>query len=383
MFIWGEPLFVTRARFPPAPLRERHKVNPSIFFRPIYKRKCNNKKWLYNLFIHEKAALWYNTIRRGQARKGGCGGVISFERVSKRYGAHEALRDVSFSVPRGQVLGLLGQNGAGKTTLMNILTGCLSASRGAVRVGGFDILAQPREAKRLMGYLPEHAPLYDEMTVRGYLRFACELKEVEKRAIPGHVEAVAEKTGLSDTLGRKIGNLSKGYRQRVGVAQALCGSPEIIILDEPTAGLDPKQSSDMRALIQALSGEHTLVFSSHILGEVQAVCGRVIILHHGAMICDQALDTLRRGEKRLRVRIAGGEATVLPALKQLKSVLGARVERGGEPGVTGAVLSVRGESGEAERELFAALSALQAPLLYLAPVEDSLEDVFLRATTEA
>ena len=308
--------------------------------------------------------------------------MITFEQVSKRYGAHQALKDVSFTVPKGQVLGLLGQNGAGKTTLMNILTGCLSASQGRALAGGFDILTQPREAKRLMGYLPEHAPLYDEMTVRAYLRFACELKEVEKRAISGHVESVAEKTGLGDVLGRKIGNLSKGYRQRVGVAQALCGSPEIIILDEPIAGLDPKQSSDMRALIKALAGEHTLVFSSHLLGEVQAVCDRVIILHHGRMICDQALDALRRGEKRLRVRIAGGEGTVLPALNSLKSVVQARVERGGEPGVTGAVLAVKGEGDAAERELFNALSAIQAPVLYLAPVEDSLEDVFLRVTTE-
>lgn len=308
--------------------------------------------------------------------------MISFDRVFKRYGAHEALRDISFTVPKGQVLGLLGQNGAGKTTLMNILTGCLSATRGKAAVGGFDILTQPREAKRLMGYLPEHAPLYDEMTVRAYLRFACELKEVEKKAIARHVESVAEKTGLQDTLGRKIGNLSKGYRQRVGVAQALCGSPEIIILDEPTAGLDPRQSSEMRALIKALAGEHTLIFSSHILGEVQAVCDRVIILHHGKMICDQDLDTLRKGEKRLRVRIAGGEGTVLPALNQLKSVVSVRVERGGEPGVTGAVLTVAGEENAAERELFAALAKLQAPVLYLSPVEDSLEDVFLRVTTE-
>lgn len=309
--------------------------------------------------------------------------MISFERVSKRYGAHQALRDVSFDVPKGQVLGLLGQNGAGKTTLMNILTGCLSASEGRATVGGFDILTQPREAKRFMGYLPEHAPLYDEMTVRAYLRFACELKEVEKRAIDGHVESVAEKTGLRDVLGRKIGNLSKGYRQRAGVAQALCGSPEIIILDEPTAGLDPRQSSDMRALIQALAGEHTLLFSSHILGEVQAVCDRVIILHHGSMICDQDLDTLRRGVKRLRVRIAGGEGTVLPALKRLKSVTQAQIEHGGEPGVTDAVLSVRGEGDAAERELFNMLAQMQAPVLYLAPVEDSLEDVFLRVTREA
>ena len=309
--------------------------------------------------------------------------MIRFEGVAKRYGNLEALRDVTFTVPKGQVLGLLGQNGAGKTTLMNILTGCLSPSRGTVQAGGFDIMTQPRQAKRLMGYLPEHAPLYDEMTVKAYLRFVCELKEVEKRAIPGHVDAVAEKTGVTGVLGRKIGNLSKGYRQRVGVAQALCGSPEIIILDEPTSGLDPRQSSEMRALIRALSGEHTLIFSSHILGEVQAVCGRVIILHHGKIICDQGLEALRRGEKRLRARIAGGEGALLPALSGLQCVVSAAAERGGEPGITQALLTVRGEKDQAERELFSLLAKMNAPLLYLSPVEDSLEDVFLRATTEA
>ncbi len=169
--------------------------------------------------------------------------VIAFEGISKRYGAHRALQDVSFTLPKGQILGLLGQNGAGKTTAMNILTGCLAPSAGRVTVGGFDVLTQPRQAKRMLGYLPEQAPLYDEMSVRAYLRFACELKEVERKAVAAHVEAVAEKTGLTDVLDRKIGNLSKGYRQRVGIAQALCGAPEAIVLDEPTAGWTPARAA--------------------------------------------------------------------------------------------------------------------------------------------
>lgn len=308
--------------------------------------------------------------------------MIVFDRVCKRYGAHQALSDVTFELSKGQVLGLLGQNGAGKTTAMNILTGCLAPSSGHVTVGGFDVLTQPREAKRLIGYLPEQAPLYDEMTVRAYLRFACELKEVEKKAISGHVEAVAEKTGLTDVLDRKIGNLSKGYRQRVGVAQALCGAPEALILDEPTAGLDPKQSSDLRRLIKELAGEHTVLFSSHILSEVQSVCDRIIILHHGKIICDSALRALQCGEQRLRAVIAGGEGTLLPALRQLNSVSQVDVERGGEPGLTQVILTVKAGC-PAERELFALLSSIQAPLLRLAPVEDSLEDVFLRATMDA
>ena len=307
--------------------------------------------------------------------------MISFDGVSKRYGTHQALQEISFSVPKGQILGLLGQNGAGKTTAMNILTGCLAPSAGQVSIGGYDVLTQPREAKRLIGYLPEQAPLYDEMTVRAYLKFACELKEVEKRAIRAHVESVAEKTGLQDVLERKIGNLSKGYRQRVGVAQALCGAPEAIILDEPTAGLDPRQSSDLRKLIRDLAGEHTVLFSSHILSEVQSVCDRVIILHHGKIICDSALQALRCGEERLRAVIACGEGALLPALRTLNSVSRVEVERGGEPGTTQVVLTVKG-GGPAERELFTLLCGMQAPLLRLAPVEDSLEDIFLRATMD-
>ena len=305
--------------------------------------------------------------------------MIVLDRVSKRYGAHRALEDVSLAVPRGQVLGLLGQNGAGKTTAMNILTGCLAPSSGSASIGGHDIMLQPREAKRLLGYLPEQAPLYDEMTVSAYLRFACELKEVEGRAIPAHVGEILEKTGLSSEAGRKIGNLSKGYRQRVGFAQALCGSPEAIILDEPASGLDPRQSSEMRALIRALAGEHTVLLSSHILSEVQAVCDRVVILHHGKIICDSALTALRQGEKRLRAVIACGEGSILPPLRQLKGVTRVQVERGSEPGCTQVILSSE-KDAPVERALFTLLSGLQAPLLRLMPVEDSLEEIFLRAT---
>ncbi|MBR5111404.1 MAG: ABC transporter ATP-binding protein [Clostridia bacterium] len=307
--------------------------------------------------------------------------MIIFDHVTKRYGTLNALRDVSFSVPKGQVLGLLGQNGAGKTTAMNILTGCLAPSAGSVSIGGCDVILQPRQAKRMIGYLPEAVPVYEEMTVRAYLRFACELKEVEKKAISSHVENVAEKTGLTEVLDRKIGNLSKGYRQRTGVAQALCGTPEVIVLDEPTAGLDPRQNSEIRQLILSLAGEHTILFSSHILSEVQAVCGRIVILHHGKMICDSGLHALRNGELRLRVLIACGADKMMPALRQLKSVLRAEAEKSPEPGLTQAVLTVD-RNGQTERELFSLLSAMQTPLLRIFPVEDSLEDVFLRVTMD-
>ncbi len=306
--------------------------------------------------------------------------MIALEQVSKRYGVHQALENVSFQAPKGQILGLLGQNGAGKTTAMNILAGCLAPSGGTARIGGFDVLTQPREAKRLLGYLPEQTPLYDEMTVRSFLHFVSRLKEVSAPAIAKHIEQIAEKTGLVDVLDRKIGNLSKGYRQRVGVAQALCGSPEALILDEPTAGLDPRQTSEMRSLIRALAGEHTVLFSSHMLSEVQSICDRVIILHHGKIICDSALSALRCGERRLRAVIACGEGALLPTLRTLKSVSRVTVERGGEPGTTQVVLTAQGDT---ERELFTLLSGLQTPLLRLSPVEDSLEEIFLRTTGEA
>lgn len=308
--------------------------------------------------------------------------MIVFDQVSKRYGAYQALSELSFSAPKGQVLGLLGQNGAGKTTAMNILTGCLAPSSGKVSIGGFDLPAQPREAKRLLGYLPEQAPLYDEMTVRAYLRFACELKEVQRSAIPKHIAQIGEKTGLNDVMDRKIGNLSKGYRQRVGFAQALCGSPEVIVLDEPTVGLDPRQSSEMRGLVKALSGEHTVLFSSHILSEVQSICDRIIILHHGRIICDSALQALRQGERRLRAVVACGEGMLLPRLRQLKSVKYVQVERLSEAGTTQVVLTAEGDA-PVERELFTLLSGLQTPILRLSPVEDSLEEIFLRATGDA
>lgn len=306
--------------------------------------------------------------------------MVIVDNVSKRYGVHKALDQVNFTVKKGQILGLLGQNGAGKTTAMNIMTGCLAPTRGRVLIGGYDVLLQPGQAKRLLGYLPEAAPLYDEMTVEAYLRFACQLKEVEKQQIKKHIGQVAEKTGLQDVLSRKIGNLSKGYRQRVGMAQALCGTPDVIILDEPTVGLDPRQASEMRQLILSLRGEHTVIFSSHILSEVQSVCDRVLILHHGKVLCDNELDALKHKENVLRAVIAGGEQTILPALRSLQKVSRAEVIRGGEPGVTQVRLTVSQEG--AERELFTLLSALQAPLLRLQPEENSLEEIFLQTTKE-
>ena len=216
--------------------------------------------------------------------------VIDIQHVTKRYGSLYALRDVSLHVEKGSVLGLLGQNGAGKTTLINILTGYLAPTEGRALLAGHDALLEPEEARKHLGYLPEVPPLYDEMTVREYLRFAARLKGVEGRAVPAHVDEIMELCGLTQMQRRLLSHLSKGYRQRAGLAQALCGDPEILVLDEPTVGLDPKQITEIRALIRRLSREKTILFSSHILSEVQQLCDHVVILHQGQVKTAMALD---------------------------------------------------------------------------------------------
>ena len=308
--------------------------------------------------------------------------MISLSGVTKRYGAATAVQDLSFTVSSGETLGLLGQNGAGKTTTLNIITGYLAPTSGDVRVGDYDLLTQPRQAKRLIGYLPEQPPLYDEMTVESYLRFVCRLRLVVEADIARHVRDIAAQTNLSDVLGRRVGNLSKGYRQRVGLAQALCGEPEVLVLDEPTVGLDPRQTAEFRDTLKKLSGGRTVIFSSHILSEVQALCDRVIILHHGRVVCDQRLGDMSRGAgTRLQAAICGDMETLLPALRSLSSV--ARVTRlpAREAGV--AEVLIEGKPGAVpQKELFTLLCGLQMPLMRLTPAADTLEDVFLRCTAD-
>ena len=309
--------------------------------------------------------------------------MLKLEGVTKRYGSVFALKDVSFSASQGQVLGLLGQNGAGKTTTLNILTGYLSATCGSVTIGGHDILHDPRVAKRLMGYLPEHPPLYDEMTVESYLRFCCQLKEVTRGAIPAHIAEILKTTGLDEVAGRRLGNLSKGFRQRAGIAQALCGAPEVLVLDEPTVGLDPRQITEIRALIKKLGEKHTVVFSSHMLHEIQALCSRVVILHKGRLIKEadmQALTGNTGDTLRLRVSIRMKERLLLPALHGLDGVKRVEVLPTQNIEITEAVLECQRDKNP-EEKLFTLLSGLQAPLLRLMPMIDTLEEVFLQATS--
>lgn len=303
--------------------------------------------------------------------------VIAIENVSKRYGSVRALDGVSLKVEAGSVLGLLGQNGAGKTTLLNVLTGYLAPTEGRVLIDGHDVLLEPALAKRHLGYLPEHPPLYDEMTVQEYLRFAAELRGVTKRAIPGHVDEVMELTGLTAMRFRLLSHLSKGYRQRAGMAQALCGDPDVLVLDEPTVGLDPKQITEIRALIRTLGKGRTIVFSSHILSEVQQLCTQVVILDQGVVRLDSPMNQVNTGqEMTLLVTVAAAEGRILSCLKSLEGVRRVQVQPTAQADQTTALITFFHQE-EPERRLFGLMSSLSIPILHLSRCEDSLEQVFL------
>jgi len=312
--------------------------------------------------------------------------MIELKHVTKRYGATLAVSDLSFRAPEGQIVGLLGQNGAGKTTTLNMLTGYFPPNEGQVLVNGMDMLHHPRECKRCIGYLPEKPPLYDEMTVEAYLRFVCELREVERKAIAAHIKEIMATCGLTEVAKRLVGHLSKGFRQRVGVAQALCGNPPVIVLDEPTVGLDPRQVVEIRELIRQLGKNHTVIFSSHLLSEIQQLCQRVIILHKGRVIREADMAELTDGgdKVRLRASIAMKEERLLPALKGLDCVRRVKVLPTTDENITEVELEcdARGDRGDPQTQLFRLLCGLDAPLRMLAPQRDTLEEVFLRATAD-
>ena len=246
--------------------------------------------------------------------------MIEMEGVTKKYGSLTALRDVSFRIRKNETVGLLGRNGAGKTTLLNLMTGYFPPTEGQVRIGGKNMREDSAACKRMIGYLPEKPPLYDEMTVESYLRFVCELREVKKQGIRDHTEEILSLCGLQDVRSRVMGHLSKGYRQRAGIAQALCGAPEILILDEPTVGLDPKQTVEIRELIRKLSREHTVIFSSHILSEVQQACSRVIILDEGRMALDYDMHAPKSGTMHVQLEIDGDAEDVMKRLRRVEGI---------------------------------------------------------------
>ena len=302
--------------------------------------------------------------------------MIEVKNLTKRYGGVKALDDISFTAESGEVLGLLGPNGAGKSTTMNIITGYLGATSGAVLIDGVDILEEPKKAKAKIGYLPEIPPLYQDMTVRRYLEFIFDLKKVRlpKKA---HVEEVMEIVKISDVADRVIKNLSKGYRQRVGFAGALMGNPPVLILDEPTVGLDPKQIIDIRRLIQSLGKKHTIIFSSHVLSEVAAVCDRVVMINNGKIVADSATETLGEtvnGGGVLSLEVEGSSNTVREAIGAVEGVK--RVTKG-----VGNTYTVEFETGvDVRRGVFYALAKANCPILSMRSGGLTLEESFLRLT---
>ena len=308
--------------------------------------------------------------------------MIELERATKKYGAIYGLRDVTLRIGKGETVGLLGRNGAGKTTALNLITGYFPPTEGTVRIGGMDMLESARECRRMIGYLPERPPLYDEMTTEEYLRFVCELREVTAKAIPAHVDEILTLCGLQEMRGRLLGHLSKGYRQRAGIAQALCGSPEILVFDEPTVGLDPKQTVEIRELIRRLQADHTVVFSSHILSEVQQLCSRVIILDGGRMVRDFDRNEPETGTLRIRLKIAGEEETVMRRLQHLDGDIRAEMLPREENGVTEARLAMPdgGDSGAATDRVFRMLAGAGLPVRMMKAEKETLEEVFLRET---
>jgi ABC-2 type transport system ATP-binding protein len=311
------------------------------------------------------------------------GAVIEVQHLTKRYGPVTAVDDVSFKAERGEILGFLGPNGAGKTTTMRILTGYMPPSEGKALVGGYDVQDKPIEAKRRTGYLPETPPLYPDMTVRDYLDFCARIKGVPRAERTARVKTSMERTRVADMARRHCGKLSKGYRQRVGLAQALLHNPEVLILDEPTAGLDPKQIIETRKLIKELGGDHTVILSTHILPEVSQTCNRIVIINKGRVVAVDSPDNLTarlRGTETMLLQVDAAGADAAGALNAVPGVSQVRVAEN-RNGVTS--LEVESETGrDVRRELAAAVVGRGWGLLELRPMRLSLEEIFLHLTTE-
>jgi ABC-2 type transport system ATP-binding protein len=309
--------------------------------------------------------------------------VIEVQHLTKRYGPTTAVDDVSFRVERGEVLGFLGPNGAGKTTTMRVLTGYMPPSEGKAIVAGYDVFAQPIEAKRRTGYLPETPPLYPEMTVRDYLSFVARIKGVPRADRKSRVNTVMERTRIADMANRHCAKLSKGYRQRVGLAQAIMHNPDVLILDEPTAGLDPKQINETRQLIKDLGGDHTVILSTHILPEVSQTCHRVVIINKGRVVAVDTPENLTarlRGSETMFVQVDAPGAEVGAALQAIPGVtqVAASETRG-----TVTSFEISSETGrDVRRDLAATIVGQGWGLLELRPLRMSLEEIFLHLTTE-
>ncbi len=309
--------------------------------------------------------------------------MIEVKELTKKYGNHYAIKNLSFNIEKGIVYGFLGPNGAGKSTTMNIMTGYIAASSGTVLIDGHDIVKDAEEAKKCIGYLPEMPPLYQDMTVKEYLDFVVELKKVPKAQRKEQVSYVMEKTHITDMSRRLIKNLSKGYKQRVGLAQAMLGNPDIIILDEPTVGLDPKQIIEIRELIRELKKEHTIILSSHILSEVSEVCDNIMIIAKGRLVASGTSEEILKefgGNSTIDLLVKADEKTVKDKLSKIKAVEDITIKKS-EAGRTECILHIA-DTKDVSEELFELLCKEKMTIIRLNPMSKSLEDIFLEVTDE-
>lgn len=309
--------------------------------------------------------------------------MIEINNLVKRYGDKNAVKGISFTVNDGEVLGFLGPNGAGKTTTMNIITGYLSSTSGTVKVNGHDILEEPELAKKEIGYLPENPPLYNDMTVKEYLNFICDLKGVEKARRKNMLDNIVSMVKISDVYDRLIGNLSKGYKQRVGIAQALVGNPSILILDEPTVGLDPNQIIEIRRLIKALSKNHSIVISSHILSEIQEIADRVVIINRGKIAAVDTISDLSKrlsGQSKILLTFRGPVADAVTKIRTVKGVSSAISRVANKFSQIEITISAN-DTSETRIAIFNLMVREGWPILELRSLDPSLEEIFLNITS--
>lgn len=310
--------------------------------------------------------------------------MIEVEKLTKKYGDHVAVDSLSFRVERGMIYGFLGPNGAGKSTTMNMMTGYIAATSGTVKINGYDILKNPEQAKKSIGYLPELPPVYPDMTVYEYLKFVAELKKVKRSEQKAQIEDVMAQTRIEDVQNRLIKNLSKGYKQRVGLAQAIIGYPEVLILDEPTVGLDPKQIIEIRELIRELAKKHTIILSSHILSEVSAVCDHIMIISKGKLVASdtpEGLVTRLKGGRQLMMSVQGEQSELEEILQSIGQIKDYSIQPSKAQGCVSAIIRTQ-EQDDIRVELFHRLAAADLPIMELSLSEKSLEDVFLELTGE-
>lgn len=310
--------------------------------------------------------------------------MIEIDNLVKRYGSNIAVNDISFKVDKGEIMGFLGPNGAGKTTTLNILTGYLSSTSGYAKIDGIDILENPIEAKKRIGFLPEQPPLYLDMTVKEYLYFAYDLKSCKLNKSK-HIKEICEVVKISDVSNRMIKNLSKGYRQRVGIAQALVGNPKVLIFDEPTVGLDPKQIIEIRKLIKALGRDHTIILSTHILPEVQAVCDKIVIINQGTVIADERTEDISNAVKtsrRLNIKISGPSEEILNYLRNKEGIVYAEIIKDQRESDSTAFLVESQPNVDMRKALFFGLADKGWAIMGLEAMGISLEDVFIALVNE-